>query len=303
MTAAAVTAPAASRGRFGLAGNAVLVVAAVAAGYVAVNAVSGLYHLLDIIPAVHGWWHRAVPDKATRNDIRDVWEYLTGGYAAQLLTWNSLKWHAKGGGGWLDKLDARIPGLNRFRQWVRRFPLPELGVSYVLSLPAAAAGFTAVYFATRAIPQWAWHVPVPGHPRAFLLSSVIVNHKAMGLAASYFFGRHMMRLAYDDVQFRLAEQSAARDRNPLSWLWLPNYRARVAAVRSSRAGQPMFAYQVSGACRPAAAAALRAPASGHRRLQAALISLAGLVFVLLAVYGWLVLSYVARGQPMPWGLR
>jgi hypothetical protein len=276
-------------GKFSWPDKILLIIAGAAAAYVGVAIVAGLYHLLDIWQAFHRWWHGFVPDKATRNDVRDVWEALTAGYAAQLVTWNSIKWHAKGGGSWLDKIDRVIPFLNRFRAWVRRFPLSELGVSYLLSLPAAAIGFTAVYFITRAIPAWTYVVPVPGHHKALVLSSLIINHKAMGFAASYFFGRHMMRLAYDDVQYRLADRAARRSHNYLSWLSLPNFRVRVTALRYSSVKAQDQAHVLL--------------ASGHRRLQAAMLSLGMLVAVGLGFYGWLVLNYLAHGQPMPWGLR
>lgn len=290
MTAATAARPVAGSARLSRPVLALTIAAGIVAGAACVDAVAGLYHALDSWSAFHSWWHTTVPDKATRNDIRDVVEYLTGGYGAQLYTWNSAKWHLKGGGSWLDKLDERIPGLNAFRQWVRRFPVTEGGVSYILSLPAAAIGFTALYFITRAIPAWSWHVPIPHFRHALLLSSVIVNHKAMGLAASYFFGRHMMRLWYDDMQGSFAVEAARRQRNPLSFLWLPTYRRRVEAERLT-VKAPRYGTQVRRA-------ELR-----KRVRQGAARSLLVLGFAWFVFYGYLVLKYTAHLHPMPWGLR
>lgn len=287
MSAAAVLPVRAADAKFAVPVKVLLIVAALIAGAACVDAVAGVYHLLDSWSVFHSWWHTTVPDKSTRNDIRDVVEYLTGGYGAQLYVWNSAKWHLKGGGSWLDKLDEHIPLLNRFRQWVRRFPVTEGGVSYILSLPAAAIGFTAVYFITRAIPQWTWHVPVPAHHNAFVLSSIIVNHKAMGLAASYFFGRHMMRMWYDDMQWEFAVEAARRRHNPLSFLWLPTFRRRVQEARTS----PEVAGTLVGGAR-------------QRRVRRGISrSLLVLGFLWFVFYGYLVLKYTAHLQPMPFGLR
>lgn len=263
----------------------IILICAALATFYAAHVVSGWYFVWD-----HGvfktWWDGAISNSNLRHDIRDVAEGLIGGYAGQLVAWKHWKYMRRTGGV-MERLESKIPLLDRLRQWGERRPFRELVVSAIVSLPFAAPGFIGMYYLlgwltkNPAIHHAAGHITA-SHPGLWTrtVHDVPANwqEKLMGFSASLLFGRHAMSVAFDDTQGWFAGRHAS-GRHMRPW-WLLNYRYRVRLARKG---------------------AVLKSRHGFRQNVAMMGGLA--LSVPFAVMGYLALTYAANGLPMPYGLN
>ncbi len=262
-----------------------LLIAAVVLAHIGTLIVVALYYLIfEVNPTMTSWWHRTISDSALRHNIRSVGEGLLGGFLAQQVVWNHYK----------KKLNRNVTKLDRAEMAVRIPNVHDrrgLSVGEVLTAPVfailyALPGFIAGYFIVR----WTHTQPHPHHalqPFNAVHSNVTRRtislwdrtrtiwtqgwpQKAMGLGASFFFGRRPVRGVFDDVQLWFAERRVATNR-PLRWYHPPTFKARYNSLASEAAHAEV----------------------NHGLISALMLSLVS-VGVVLAAYGWYVLTYIAQ---------
>jgi hypothetical protein len=262
-----------------------LLIAAVVLAHVGTLIIVALYYLLfEINPTMTSWWHHTVSDSSLRHNIRSVGEGLLGGFLAQQVVWNHYK----------RKLNKKVTKLDRTEMALhipnvhdrRRLSVGEVVGAPVFAVLYALPGFIAGYF----IVMWAHSHP---HPILHAFGAPVLGQaahrttslwertrtiwtqdwpqKAMGLGASFFFGRRPMRGVFDDVQLWFAERRVAAKR-PVRWYHPPTFKARYNRVAADGAGVVVnHGYAVSV-------------------FMLSLIIVGGG----LAVYGWYVLTYIAQ---------
>lgn len=262
-----------------------LLIAAVILAHIGTLIIVALYYLIfEVNPTMTSWWHHTVSDSTLRHNIRSVGEGLLGGFLAQQVVWNHYK----------KKLNRKVTSLDRVEMAIRIPNVHDrrgLSVGEVLTAPVfailyALPGFIAGYF----IVKWT-HTHPHQHHALHPLNAAIHNsvtrrtislwdrtkviwtqgwpQKAMGLGASFFFGRRPVRGVFDDVQLWFAERRVATNR-PLRWYHPPTFKARYNGL----AGEA-------------------AHVADHGLNAALMLSLV-VLGAALAVYGWYVLTYIAQ---------
>ncbi|MDQ6948518.1 MAG: hypothetical protein M3256_20235 [Actinomycetota bacterium] len=247
--------------------------------------VAALYYLMfELNHTMNTWWHHAVGDSALRHDIRSVGEGLFGGFLAQQVVWNHYRRRLAKEPGKLDRAEMalHIPNVHDSR----RLSVGEVLISPVFALIYALPGFLVGYL----IVKWAHSDPhsilhglsVAVHGTANHRSLSVFDRsktiwtqgwpqKALGLGASFFFGRRPMRGVFDDVQLWFVERRVAR-RKPVYWYHPATFKARYNSVASEGTNVTVH---------------------NDRVVSAMMLSLI-LVGGVLAAYGWYVLTYIAQ---------
>jgi hypothetical protein len=213
-------------------------------------------------------WHKAVPNRFERHNIRDVGEGFLGGLMAHMIIWNHFKKIRPRNV--IDKIEIalRIPNLkdeHRLTGW-------QLIVVVPLALIYAIPGFL--------ITQWLV-TKIHYHPKTYHTGSVVTNikngfienwpKKVMGYGAAFFFGRRPAAAVFDEIQLWFAERRVAL-KKPLRFYHTPPFKARYNVVSEK-----------------GVAGLAKASRFGTGFMLGGLIASVG-----LAGYGYYVLNYIAK---------
>ncbi len=237
------------------------------------------YHIAGHIYTLNHWWHSTVSDSTLRHDIRGVAEGLLGGFLAQQVVWNHYKKKNRKPATKLDNVEMalHIPNLHRPEKGLR---VSGLVISPLLGIIYAIPGFVAGYFIVKGFHNADTHlhhlIAAVSHPRGSTWTRTKTIYtsewpqKAMGLGASFFFGRRPMKATYDNVQTYFAERRVARHKKPR--FSTPTFQARYNDLVAS--GQSVEA--------------------AHQGVVNVLMT--GILVLGFAgvVYGWYILNYYAQ---------
>ena len=257
--------------------------------YVGILIVAALYYVaLETgvkLPLIHETntqaWHRLVPDKSLRHNIRDVGEGLLGGLLGIAFTYNHYR-HARRGARLrrIDRLEISlaIPNVHDDRKlsaWQAIYGL--------LLIPwYAAVGFFAAEAIVGAVHPYVNHAIE--HETGGLLFNIKANvienwpKKVIGFAAAFCFGHRPAKALIDDVQLWFAEHRLERGAG-LRRYDTPTFKARYNELVGDGAVPP--------------AGAVHARGGAVRRVGTSAVLLLG---VAAAGYGYYVLNYIAKGH-------
>jgi hypothetical protein len=240
-----------------------LLVAAVALAHIGMFIVVALYYLLtQKIPAVkHYWDHTLVTNGDLRHSIRDVGEGVLGGFLAQAIVWNHFaKSHRKAG---------RI--FDRLHDTLR---IPEVPAALLASFVFGAVGFLILYYGLHALDIHAAVTNAHGSlwNRSLTIWKSSWDKKAMGYAAA-FVARRPLHVIFDDAQRWFAERRVQLHKGT-RWYHPPTFQARVNDIAATVASSNV-------------------EVSPHGSLQSGLMLGGVVVGLVLAGYGYYILTYIA----------
>jgi hypothetical protein len=258
-----------------------LVITTVAATYIGVQMVAGVYYLLvgaDWQP-LNGPWHDLVPSDHMRHLIRNVGEGLLGGILGQTVAFNYYKKVIKKRPGFLDRLSRtlRIPSA-----WDDKLAGPlALLLNPFAVLLFAVPGFIVGNWAVNELHHalnWAvdanqtygiWDPSLDQRVSMSLTGEY--DQKIIGFFAAFFFGRKAALGVMSDLQERFAAIRICNNK-PLRFYHPPTFRARYNLLQETGVDRNLT--------------------TGPVVIMFRISLVAGL---LLAAFGWYVLNYVAFG--------
>ena len=216
------------------------------AGYLAVKVAAGVYYaIFEIVEPITEAWHELIPNKASRNDVRNVGEGFTGSLVVLYIVWNH--WGING-------ILKRLPLFKQIDEFVTK-------IEKALGIPVAKDEREASKFSLALgivlIPLYAvpgyflgkWFVSVvhlqaateqihlAHEPSLWIKEKETITNgyptKIMGVFSGFFFGRRPARGVFDDVQAMVVKRRRATGREFSRWskLFLPaGYLARYTDV-------------------------------------------------------------------------
>jgi hypothetical protein len=218
-------------------------------------------------------WHQLIPDDSLRHMVRGVSEGLLGGSLGQLVVFNPYK-HIKAKKKKLNLLDKieiklRIPNL--------KDPRPLRGWQFMLSplyiILYAIPGFFIAYFALKGFHTHFNSASPVAHNYGDKVKAIWTSEKdqkIVGLFASIFLGRRPLKKIANDIQGWFAQRRVVKDKK-IRIYHTPQFEARYNSVKSDGVNT---AVKQSG-------------------WVAGLLAASIPVAILLAAYGWYVLTVIA----------
>jgi hypothetical protein len=218
-----------------------LLIAALVLAHVGTLIVVGGYYLLfEVYRPFTDTWHAAVSDNGTRHLLRNVYEGVLGGTLAQLVVWNHYSKTRSEALSRLDRVEFKlhIPNVKDMRGlsgW-QLVLLPLFVIVY--AIPGLLVGAGVVWLIKHGLHEAVLlHSGTTGRStwaHIQMLWTSNYDQKLIGLFASVFLGRRVMRGVADDLQGVFASRRVRLGKPP-RYYHPPNFQARVNGMSSDGA--------------------------------------------------------------------
>jgi hypothetical protein len=248
-----------------------LIIAALVFAHFGTLIIAAVYYILfEVIPWMTAHWHALVPNGTLRHNIRDVSEGLLGGIMAQAVVYNYYS-------------PRRLKHPKPVRRVTGWLIIPLALATLVCAVPGFIIGFRysadVVRWIASVLHHAGLHLRIPARVPLWAkaekaLAAQNWDYKLTGFFASVFLARWPGRMLFNQLQAWFVERRYASGSRNAPWYYLPNQRARFNATAADPPAGVVNA--------------------DHGTIGRVFVGMALTGVAFLIVYGWYVLTYIAK---------